>query len=492
VLSSDIDPATNGLVIADFYSFTNATGPVQSANVVSQDRSIGLYGSARIDWKRQVFLELTARNDWTSTLAPGNRSFFYPSANLSWVFTEPLKNLDFVRKVLTYGKLRGGYASVGKGATAYQNNNSAYTRATVSTAFSTINLPFNGIAGYTYQNAIGNPELKPERTNSFEAGIELAFFRDRISLDATYYVNNSTDQILTTPVAPSSGFTGKVVNLGDLTNKGIELAMRFTPLKTSRGLRWDLFGTYTKNRSEVTRLPEGVTRVAIGGASGITAYAAIGQPYGAFYATDVLTDSIGRVVVDSASGTPKIAPNVVFKGTFQPKFIASWGTTISYKGFSFNVLFDTKQGGKFYSGTKDIMGFGGISEETESRDDQIWPNSVYVNAQGQYVANTTPYSVYNWYGNSVVPDGQHVIDASYVKLREASLTYALPQNWIKRTPFGSASFSIFGNNLFIWTAKENKYVDPEQNSAGATNLQGFDFRSNPSLRNYGATLRVTF
>jgi outer membrane receptor protein involved in Fe transport len=479
-------------VIANFYSFTNANGAVQLANPISQDRSIGLYGSARIDWRRMVFLEITGRNDWTSTLAPGNRSFFYPSANLSWIFTESLKNTSFGKEVLTFGKIRGGYASVGKGALAYQNNNSGYTRASVASAFGTINFPFNGVSGYTFQNVNGNPALKPERTNSFEVGLELAFFRDRISFDATYYTNTSTDQILSTPVSPSSGFTTQVVNLGDLTNKGIEIAARFTPVKVSGGLRWDIFGTYTKNKNEVTRLPNGVTRVFIGGASGISAYAAIGKPFGAFYATDVATDSLGRVIVDSSTGTPLIAENVVYKGSYQPRFVASWGTTLTYKGFAFSVLFDTKQGGVFYCGTKDLMGFVGTSKETENREPQIFPNSVYQNAQGNYVTNTTKYSVYNWYANSVVPDGQHVIDASYVKLREASLTYSFPQGWIKRTPFGNASLSVFGNNLFLWTPDVNKYVDPEVNSAGATNLQGFDFRANPSLRNYGASLRITF
>ncbi len=492
-LFADIDPGSNGLVVPDFYSFTNATGPVTVINTVEPlFTTIGLYGSARIDWHRQVFLELTGRNDWTSTLTPNNRSYFYPSVNLSWVFTDLLKNTAFVQNVLTFGKIRGGYASVGNGARAFQNNNTAFGRATVATGFGTLIFPFNGVPGYTYQNTIGNPDLRPERTNSYEVGAELAFFKDRISLDASYYTSKSIDLITTTPVAPSSGYQAQVVNIGEVINKGVELSLRFTPVKMTNGLRWDIYGTFTKNVSEVTRLNNGTSRVLLGGASGVAAYAALGKPYGAFYATDVATDAQGHVIVDSASGTPNIATNIVYKGSYQPDYVASLGTTLTYHGLSFNILFDTKQGGVFYSSTKDVMGFVGTSKETENRDPYVYPNSVYQNAQGNYVTNTTKFSVYNWYANSIIPDGQNIVDASYIKLREVSLSYAIPKSLLKRTPFGNLSLSVFGNNLFIWTPSANKYVDPEVNTAGSSNVQGFDFRANPSLRNYGASLRLTF
>lgn len=208
-LLSDIDPTSNGLIVADYYNFSNASGPVTVNNTLTENRIVALYGSARVDWRRQIFLELTARNDWTSTLRPGNRSYFYPSTNVSWVFTEALKNTSFVQNVLTFGKLRGGYASVGSGGLAYQNNATAYSRATIATGFGTILFPFNGVPGYTFNNVIGAPDLRPERTNSYEAGAELAFFRDRISIDASYYNSITIDNILSTPVAPSSGYTAQ-------------------------------------------------------------------------------------------------------------------------------------------------------------------------------------------------------------------------------------------------------------------------------------------
>jgi len=182
---------------------------------------------------------------------------------------------------------------------------------------------------------------------------------------------------------------------------------------------------------------------------------------------------------------------LVYRGTFQPRFIASWGTTLKFRGLALSVLFDTKQGGVFYSSTKDLMDFVGTAKETENRDPQVWDNSVYLNSNGDYVLNHTAYDRYEYF-TSNIPDGQHILDASYVKLREASLYYTLNTSWLNHTPFGSASIGVFGNNLAIWTSSQNKYVDPEQSTGGSGNLQGYDFRARPSVRNYGISLRVTF
>lgn len=493
--TSDIDPNTNGLVIPNFYSFTNASGPVITTNTLTRDFTVGVYGQVRLDYKNALFLDMTARNDWSSTLSPGNRSFFYPSVGLSWVITETYKDQPFTN-VMNYAKVRASYASVGKAASAYQNNNPAFTRGEIETAFSSVLLPFStptgeNVPGYSYQNVLGNPELRNERTNAFEVGAELGFAKNRITIEATYYNNRSIDLITTVPIAPSSGFSNRVVNIGDMTNKGLELAARITPIVSPSGFRWELYGTYYKNVNTVTRLPEGTSRLLIGGASGASAYAAVGQPYGAYYVTDLARNPQGQVIVDSATGNPTLDANLVYGGTFQPRFQASWGTNLSFKGLSFNVLFDTKQGGVFYSATKDLLDFVGTAKETENRDARVFPNSVYENSAGQYVTNTKTSLPYDYY-TDIIPAGQHMVDASYVKLREASLSYAVPKSLVDKTPFGNLTVGIFGNNLFIWTAKDNKYVDPEVNTGGASNLQGFDFRSRPSMRNYGIRLNVTF
>lgn len=490
-LEGAINYQTNGLVVPGYYNLNNNQGILDVQDVQSERRRIGLYTDLRLDYRRAIFLELTARNDWSSSLAENNRSFFYPSVSASWVFTETLKD-RISDRFLSYGKIRGGYASVGNDAAAYQNNNPAYGRTISETGFGSIKTPFNGTPAFSYSNVIGNLDLKPERTNSTEAGIELSFLRNRISLEATYYYNLSIDQIIYQPMPPSSGYTSRVLNLGDVENKGVELAARFTPVQTRSGFKWELYGTYTKNQNEVLRLANGVRQVNLGGISGMTATATVGLPYGALYGTDLARDAQGRVIVDSTTGMPKIGPNTVYKGSYQPRFIASWGTNLRFKGFALNVLFDTKQGGVFFSRTKDIMDFVGTAQETEYREDHVFPNSVYQSSNGGYVVNTDrTFHPYNYYTN-VIPAGQHVIDASYVKLREASLSYTVPERWLKRSFLGSATVGVFGNNLFIWTPSENKYGDPEMNSGGASNLQGFDFSSRLSLRNYGFNLRVTF
>lgn len=496
-LSADIDPATNALAIPGFYNFSNYSSSIQAENLYNMQRKIGVYGSARVAYRRMLFLEVTGRNDWSSTLRPGLRSYFYPSVNASWVFTELLKG-NLRENILNYGKLRASWASVGNDALAYANNLTGFQKANPSGGFGTTVTPFGGIPAFTQYDVLGLEDLKPERSNSFDLGIELSFLQNRINFDFTYYQSNTIDQIVPINISPSSGFAQRYVNAGEVENKGIEIGLRGTPLQTATGFKWDIFATYTKNQNKVLSLPGGVDQVVLGGFSGMSIVAAVGKTFGEFYATDIRRDEQGRVIVRSRSallagdGLPELTTTPVYLGSFLPKFQASWGTTLSYKSLSLNILFDTKQGGKFFSQTKDVLDFVGVAEETGNREPYVWPNSVYLDANGEYVENKDKvFSPYLWYV-SVIPAGQHVLDASYVKLREASLTWTLPERWLGRTPFGSAQLSAYGNNLFIWTAAENKFVDPEVNSGGATNEQGFDFYATPSIRNYGFSLRVTF
>ena len=488
---NSLEAATNaagGLVIPGYYNLANSNGPVVTNNSVSNRRLMGAYADFNLGYKNFLFLGATARNDWSSTLPQENNSFFYPSVSASFVFTELLKNSP-VNNWLQYGKIRTSWAQVGNDADPYLLE-SYYGKTTISGGFGSTVFPFNNVPGYTMGNQIGSPALKPEITTAYEVGVELGLLRNRLTLDASYYQNNSENQILAVPIAASTGFTSRVTNAGLVKNKGIELALRGTPVKT-RDLSWELYGTYTRNRNEVSGLD--VDQIVLGGFSGMSVVAGNGKPYGQFYSTDLLRDNQGRVVVDATTGMPQSTPTAVYLGTYNPDFQASLGTNFSFKGFSLGLLFDTKQGGKFYSRTKDIMAFVGTSAETAEGDraGYVFPNSVYLDASGKYVPNTSvKFSPQEYYSSMV--EGQNVIDASYIKLREANLTYTLPKVMVERTPFGSASISLFGNNLWIKTAKENRYADPEINSAGAGNTQGFDFTAQPSVRNYGVSLKVTF
>jgi hypothetical protein len=320
----------------------------------------------------------------------------------------------------------------------------------------------------------------------------LGFFDSRLYIDFSYYQNKSKDQILSVPIPVVTGFTSKVINAGSIQNKGVELALRGTPIKTSYGLTVELFGTYARNRSEVISLLPGVDQVVIGGFGGMSIVAAVGKPYGTFYSVAAKRDAEGHVLVDE-TGMPKLTNEAVYLGSYNPDYQASWGTNISYKGWSLSALFDTKQGGKYFSRTKDLADFTGISKESAAngRVPHPFPNSLFEDEDGKTHPNDKNYDMIG-YWTDVIPSGEHIVDASYIKLREASLTYRLPKSVLSKGPFGDVTFGLFGNNLFIWTPKSNQYADPEINSGGASNEQGLDFTAQPSIRNFGFNVKVSF
>lgn len=481
--------ATNtsgGLVVPGWYNLANSNGPI---NVIqdnwSRRRLVGIYGQLSLGYKDYLFLDATARNDWSSTLPKQNNSFFYPSVSGSFVFSELIES----KTILPFGKIRASWARVGNDTDPYQLL-TTFSRGQINASFGNTTFPFGNVAALMSGSTIGNPELKPEITTSVELGTELGFFEgNRLSVDFTWYNNNSRNQILTIPIPNSTGYGFKVINAGKVENKGFELALRGTPIKTAN-LSWELFGTFTKNDNTVSDL--GVDQLTIGGFGGMGIVAAEGRPYGQFYAVAEQKDDQGRTIIDPDDGMPLTTPTAVYLGTYNPKYQASWGTNLNYRRFAFNVLFDTKQGGKFFSRTKDIMAFVGTSAETGGeRVDAIFPNSVYLDENGNSIVNTE----YTYIKQDYYPgreSGVSVVDGSYVKLRSASLSYTFSKAQLGRSPFGSLTIGVYGNNLFIWTPDENQFADPEINSTGAGNEQGFDFTAQPSVRNYGLNVKVSF
>ena len=500
-LGATISPKTNGLVIPGFYNFSNNVGPVAVANTLYDHRNVAVYADVKLHYKRELFLELTGRNEWSSTLATNQNSYFYPGANASWVFTERLKG-NFKDKILNYGKIRAGLAGVSNDAIPYANNSAVFSQSAISSGFGSVVPPFNGVPAYQIGSSFGAPGLKPELTREYEVGTDLSFLKDRLSLSFTYYDDLTHNLISAVPVPPSSGYLADYINVGDISNKGEELSIHGTPISTKWGLKWDLFGTYTHNVSNVESLTGNVSQITLagGGFSGMEIVAAVGHPFGTFYAANIQTEN-GHVVVDPTTGLPVPTSKAQLLGTYAPKFQASWGTDLSYKGITLHLLFTTKQGGEYYSGNKSLMDFVGSSQEstTNNRNPLVWAGSVNnlgTAANPIYAANTTKYLPYNYWvtevGQNVLP-AQNLVDASYVRLQEASIKYKIPAKYYSKTPFGSLEASIFGNNLLLWTPKSNKYDDPEENSSGATaNAQGFNYYARPSLRNYGVSLKVTF
>lgn len=476
-----------GLSIPDYYDLENSSGRPLVSNGIAQRRMISYYGSLNIDYKNMLFLNLTGRNDKSSTLPEDNNSYFYPSASLSWAFTELMDKSK--ESFLSFGKIRASYAKVGKDADPYLLTNT-FNQTNIDGGFGSTQLPFGDVDGYTVNGNLGNKDITPEFTTSLEFGAELTFLEERLGLDFVWYQANSEDQIIRISVPTASGFDSKTINIGEVQNDGIEVVFKAIPVKT-KDFKWDLNVSYAKNNNEVISLAEGVDQVVIGGTTRMAIVAAVGKPYGTFFGQDLAKDPNGNVIVDSSSGLPQVNTNAELFGSYLPDYQMSFGTNFTYKNWRLGMLFDMKQGGQFWSRTKDIMSFVGTSKETENRDEQVWEGSVYLASDGTYKTNNTPYAPYDYFTN-VIPDGQHLVDASYVKFRELSLSYTFPEKMLAKSPLGSLSLSFYANNLMIWTADENEYGDPEMNSSGSSNVQGFDFSSVPSQRNYGVNLRVTF
>lgn len=484
---------SGGLVVPGWYNLDNSNGPV---NVITDNisirRLIGFYADLNLSYKDYLFLEGTLRNDRSSTLPLDNYSYYYPSVSGSFVFSELLKNSS-IADILSYGKIRSSFAQVGSDTDPYELT-TTYGRTTVNGSFGNTTFPFGNVPAYQIGSTLGNAALKPEQTSSFEIGTELAFLQSRLSFDFSYYVNNSKNQIISIPVPNSTGYGFNEVNAGEIQNKGIELTINGTPIQTSN-VTWNIFGTFTKNNSDVLALPNGVSQIVIGGFSGMAIVAAKGHPYGEFYGVTNQTDAQGRTIVSKTTGQPIATTTAQYLGSYEPKFQTSLGTNVKYKNFTVSVLFDVKHGGVLYSQTKSLTDFVGTAAETGGpRYGQPFPNSVTLDASGKSVPNTSiPYSVYNYYTNVIGnTPGMDVVDASYIKMRSASISYTFSKRQLSSLPFGALTVGIFGNNLFLWTPKSNAYVDPEVNSSGAGNEQGFDFSANPSVRNYGINLKVSF
>ncbi|MFD0750901.1 SusC/RagA family TonB-linked outer membrane protein [Mucilaginibacter calamicampi] len=481
--------ASAGLVVPNWYNLANSNGPVATGDSWTVRRIVGLYADLNLSYKNFLFLEATGRNDWSSTLPKANNSFFYPSVNTSFAFSE----LIGTNSILSSGKVRASWAQVGNDTDPYRLL-TTFAKGTVTSNFGSTLFPFGNVAALQAGATIGNPNLKPEITTAMEIGTDLSFFDSRFGINFTYYEADSKNQILSVPIPNSTGYGAAIVNAGRVKNHGVELALTGTVVRSSN-INVELFATYTQNRNIVMDLPDGVDQITIGGFGGMGIVAAKNRLNGQFYGITNQTDAQGRTIVSATTGIPLKTTVAQYLGSYNPKYQGSFGGSITFKRkLNVNFLFDTKQGGKMYSRTKDILAFVGVSKETGGvRYGQPFPNSVYISGGNTVVntgANAVNYSKQDYF--SALAPGQNIIDASYVKLRSAGISYTFAKSDFKSLPFNSVSVGVFGNNLFMWTPKSNAYIDPEINSGGATNEQGLDFTAQPSVRNYGFNVRVTF
>jgi TonB-linked SusC/RagA family outer membrane protein len=500
----------DGLQIPGFYNMINAS-TILTRESVTQRRSYAFFGDAKLDYKSMVYLEVTGRNEKTSTL-PMNKSFFYPSVSGAFVFTEALGMKD--NKVLPFGKIRISYAQVGKDAPSYALL-SYYSIANVADGWTSGNsFPVNGYVGLTQNDVLGNAELRPEKTKSFETGTDLRFIKNRIGLDVTYYESKSIDQILNVPIAGSTGFGFKVLNAGTIQNKGWEVVLNATIVKMKR-FGWEMTINWSRNRNKVLELAPGIENLFLGGFENPSIRAVAGQPYGIIYGGKWLRDSNGNIVIDDfgqnsdpngANYNPNlgypIADNQVgVIGNTNPDWLGGMTNTLSWGQVSFSFVFDVRKGGDIWNGTRGALDFFGRTVETTNRGQM----TVFDGVKGHYDANgnlvtsgeTNNVSVpldQAWYqGNgggfgTVAED--FIEDGSYVRLRELELTYTIPQKALEKINIYQLDVSLIGRNVLLFT--KYKGIDPETSLTGASNSQGMDYFNMPNTRSLGLALNLTF
>jgi TonB-linked SusC/RagA family outer membrane protein len=479
----------------------------QGGNLLKQ-RFVAFFGDFQLSYRDFAFLNLVARNDISSTLPKGNRSYFYPGINGSLIFTELLKTDP---GILSFGKVRAGYTLVGNEASPYQTQTVFSINPIVANP-SPVNTgtPFNGVNVMSLSNRLGSATLQPEFIREFELGTELRFFKNRLGIDLTYYRKISTAQIFTVDVAPSSGYLTRVVNLGKVQNQGIELGVDFTPVELSNGFKWNLYAAFTRNRNLVLDLggPQELSYSAVTTAVG--SIHVVGQPYGQIRGEKYIRDDEGNLLVNPLTGKAILADRQGPVGNPNPDFTLGLTNTFTFKNFTLSALFDWRQGGDLLSVSVAEMLSRGVTRDNEDRNKVLVPPGVLgdpntklpiLAADGQKQPNNIPISVNEFFfatgafaGSQGTADEFRVWDATVFRLREVSLGYQIPSSWLQKTPFGSASISFSGRNLWYLAPNFPKYMnfDPEVNSLGAGNAQGFDLVAIPTTKRYGVNLRFTF
>ncbi|MEZ4803614.1 MAG: SusC/RagA family TonB-linked outer membrane protein [Gelidibacter sp.] len=478
---------TSSLAQPGIYNLNNAASPIEIFQYESKKRINSLYGIAKLGYKDFLFLDITGRNDWSSALATpfsiDGTSFFYPSASASFI----LSNVTKLPNAFSFAKLRASVAQVGNDTAPYQTSGAFISQTT-----------FNGQPTFSNQNFIPNANLRPEQTTSYEFGADVRFFKDRLNFDLTYYNANTKDQIISLPIAISSGYNQQVVNGGKVNTQGMEVVMGIVPVK-NENFRWNTTFNFSTNRSVIKELPQADGRLTL-------AYSRIydsvdqtvwfqveeGGRVGDIYGTGYLKNENGDFIID-ANGN-YIADNTLRKiGNYNPDFMLGWNNNFTYKNWNLSFLFDWRQGGEFVSRTRALATVGGQLEETSYRPDEgIIAQGVVNTGTAEnpvYVPNTTAVSAETYYRQFY--DRNHeennTYDASYLKLRQFSLGYSfvVKDGFLGLKEGGDVSLSLIGNNLFVIT--ENPHVDPEQLA-----VQGNGFVSGVEDMSYATTRSIGF
>jgi TonB-linked SusC/RagA family outer membrane protein len=457
-----------GTSILGFDNIANAATINGSENYYLT-RKIGFYAQSNIGYKGYLNLSLTGRYDGTSVLASGKNFYPYGSASMGFTFSELLN-----APAISFGKLRVSYSSVGndninpyKGSTPYN----------IATSF-----PYNGNSGFLLSSTLGNPNLVNESTNEAEVGLEMNFLQNRIGFEVSYFDRHHNNLLASNiPIAPSSGFSATSLNAGDMTNKGIEALLNVSPFK-SKNFGWDITFNYTKIKNMVTRVNGITNSLQLG-----NTWAFVGQPYGVFYNTGYVRNDAGQLMIDD-KGLPIVSAANENIGNLQPDYQAGMTNKFRLGQFSLSFFLDFKKGGDVLNSDDRYGFFYGTPKVTENREDRVIPG--IVSSTGQ--PNTKSISAEDYYQRLNLIYEAAIQDATFLKLRNASIGYNLSEKLLQRTPFSSVSFTVTGRNLFIY-APHFTGSDPEVSAYGTANgSQGIYGNSIPSSRSINFAINAAF
>ncbi|WP_316793487.1 SusC/RagA family TonB-linked outer membrane protein [Pedobacter frigoris] len=476
-----LEKRADGLKVPAVYSLDNAIGQLVYVPDTSRYRLNSFYAIGSLSYKDYLFLDLTARQDWNSTLANPNRTnsvgFFYPSASLAFVASDFWK----LPSAISFAKLRASIAQVGSGG-----------KDPYLTAYNYL-IAANGVYPdnpMTNPTVLPNPNLNPLMTTTIELGLDLKMFKNRLNLDLAVYAGNTKNQILSRVLDKSTGYDRGIFNVGRVDNKGIELALNATPVK-SKNFTWTLNGTFTANRNKIKELADSSVTLRTGGfGNSGQIVAMVGGSMGDLYGTGFLRSPDGQIIFDSGTGFAKPNADVQYLGNTMPKFRFSFGTGLTFKQFSTNVLFDAQLGAVGHSFTFARMASLGKSTVTlPGRYNGIIGNGVIDNGNGTYRPNDVIATDVEGYYNSIYYNQAEgsIFRTDYLKFREANITYAFNKSLLQRMGISKLTLGVYGRNLFIWSPWPS--FDPEFGTlAGSDIQQGFETGQLPSTRTYGVRL----
>ena len=477
----------NNLSIPGFYDISNGTGsPSVTANA-SDERQFGFFGDFTFGFRDFVYLNFSGRNDWTSTLAKGNNSYFYPGFGLSFVLTDAidaLKNND----ILSYAKITASNSTVYNDLSPYRINE-IYSKPS--------NFPYGNVNGFALSGTTVDANIKKEKLNTTEFGLNLGLFKSRLMIDASYFMTKTTDLITNTTPSITSGATAFLTNIGELMGKGLELSVGGSIFQT-QNFSWNLNVNYTTNTTIVNEIKEGLNEILLTGTSAWGIYAIKDMPFPQIKANTYVRDPLGRLVVDPSTGYPETNAALSALGRTTPKHIVGLNTTLNLYGFSVSTTVDYRTGHMFYSQLAASMEFTGRSLESVSanRQDFVIPNSVIEVSDGVYVENT----------NIPIQDGRqsywmdvynnvfenYIKDATALKIRELAINYTLPSKVLANTPLQKVAVGFVARNLFTLLPAENAFSDPEFNNVNSNSIGYGGYYQMPPTRSFGVNLNIEF